>query len=249
LKVSLITVVYNAANTLPRCIDSVISQNHPDIEYIIIDGGSTDGTLQIVDQYRDFVSVIISEPDKGIYDAMNKGITRATGDIVGTLNADDTLADNDVLAAVARSFELKKADVVYGNLNVIGSQGNIIRRWISKQCVRNSFNWGFMPPHPTFYCKRELFGEFGFYSLEFGSAADYELMLRFMYKHRVNGCFLNKVLVNMLAGGVSNSSLKNRVKAWNFDLKAMRHNHIKIPALTVVLKPLRKLHQFLKLKA
>jgi len=246
LKVSLITVVYNAANTLARCIDSVISQNHPDIEYIIIDGGSTDGTLQVIDQYRDFVNVVVSEPDKGIYDAMNKGIRRATGDIVGTLNADDALADNDVIVAVARLFELQNTDVVYGNLNVIGPQGNIIRRWVSRQCVRNSFNWGFMPPHPTFYCKRELFGKFGFYSLEFGSAADYELMLRFLYGHTVSSCFLNKVLVNMLAGGVSNSSLKNRIKAWKFDLKAMRHNHIKIPVLTVVLKPLRKLHQFLK---
>jgi len=249
LKVSLITVVYNAGNTLARCIDSVISQNYPDIEYIIIDGGSIDGTLQVIDQYRDFVSVIISEPDKGIYDAMNKGIMRATGDIVGTLNADDALADNDVLAAVAQTFEQQNADVVYGNLNVIGPQGSIIRRWVSKQSLRNSFNWGFMPPHPTFYCKRELFWKLGFYSLEFGSAADYELMLRFMHKHGVSGCFLNKVLVNMLAGGVSNSSLENRIKAWNFDLKAMRHNHIKIPVLTVVLKPLSKLHQFLKLKA
>ncbi|HEY9194869.1 MAG TPA: glycosyltransferase family 2 protein, partial [Mucilaginibacter sp.] len=122
MKVSLITVVYNAANTLARCIDSVISQNHPDIEYIIIDGGSTDGTLQVIDQYRDFVNVVVSEPDKGIYDAMNKGIRRATGDIVGTLNADDALADNDVIVAVARLFELQNTDVVYGNLNVIGPQ-------------------------------------------------------------------------------------------------------------------------------
>lgn len=234
---------------MARCIDSVISQNYPEIEYIIIDGGSTDGTLQIIDKYRDFISVVISEPDQGIYDAMNKGIRRATGNIVGTLNADDALAGNDVLAAVARTFELQDADVVYGNLNVIGPQGNIIRRWVSKQGLRNSFNWGFMPPHPTFYCKRELFGKYGFYSLEFGSAADYELMLRFMYGHAVCSCFLNKVLVNMLAGGVSNSSFSNRIKAWKFDLKAMRHNRIKIPVLTVVLKPLRKLHQFLKLKA
>ncbi len=234
---------------MARCIDSVISQNYPEIEYIIVDGGSTDGTLRIIDKYRDFISVVISEPDQGIYDAMNKGIRRATGNIVGTLNADDALADNDVLAAVVRSFEQQNADVVYGNLNVIGMQGHIIRRWVSKQCLRNSFSWGFMPPHPTFYCKRELFGKYGFYSLEFGSAADYELMLRFMYKHRVNGCFLNKVLVNMLAGGVSNSSFSNRIKAWKFDLKAMHHNRIKIPVLTVVLKPLRKLHQFLKLKA
>ena len=244
MKISLVTVVYNAQDTIARCIESVVGQNYPDIEHIIIDGGSTDNTLQIIDRYRSAVSLIISEPDQGIYDAMNKGIKLATGQVVGTLNADDMLASSEVLSAVAQAFVQQDLGIVYGNLNVINLQGNITRKWASKQCVIKSFNWGFMPPHPTFYCKRELFGKLGFYSLEYGSAADYELMVRFMYRYRVSCYFLNKVLVNMLAGGVSNNSLKNRLNAWKFDLKAMRNNGLKLPVFALVLKPLRKVYQY-----
>jgi glycosyltransferase involved in cell wall biosynthesis len=244
LKISLVTVVYNAQATIASCIESVIGQNYPHIEYIIVDGGSTDNTLQIIDQYRHVVSLIISEPDQGIYDAMNKGLKLATGQVVGTLNADDKLADSQVLSAIAQAFASSNADAVYGNLNFINQQGDITRKWVSSRCVINSFNWGFMPPHPTFYCRTTLFEKMGFYSLQYGSAADYELMVRFMYLYKIDCYYLNKVLVHMLTGGVSNKSLKNRLKAWGFDLKAMRKNHIKFPLLTLLLKPLRKVYQF-----
>ncbi|GAA3975455.1 glycosyltransferase family 2 protein [Mucilaginibacter dorajii] len=244
MKISLITVVYNAQDTIASCIESVIGQNYPHIEYIIVDGGSTDNTLQIIDQYRHVISLIISEPDQGIYDAMNKGLKFATGQVVGTLNADDKLADSQVLSAIAQAFVSSNVDAVYGNLNFINQQGNITRKWVSGKCVINSFNWGFMPPHPTFYCRTALFKKMGFYSLEYGSAADYELMVRFMYLYKIDCYYLNKVLVHMLTGGVSNKSLKNRLKAWGFDLKAMRKNHIKFPLLTLLLKPLRKVYQF-----
>ncbi|QEC77939.1 glycosyltransferase family 2 protein [Mucilaginibacter ginsenosidivorax] len=248
MKISVITVVYNAQDTIARCIESVISQKYPDIEYIVIDGGSTDNTLQIINRHRSSINIFVSEPDKGIYDAMNKGIKLATGQIIGTLNADDRLADADVLSAISQVFKESSTEIVYGNLTYVHPDGKIKRNWNSKQCGANSFNWGFMPPHPTFYCQRELFEKFGFYSLEYGSAADYELMVRFMHQHKTESFFLNKVMVIMQDGGVSNRSLKNRFKAWGFDLKAMKNNSILIPVVALVLKPLRKIYQFFNLK-
>ncbi|WP_184544937.1 glycosyltransferase family 2 protein [Mucilaginibacter sp. FT3.2] len=245
MKISIVTVVYNAQDTIAQCINSVISQKYPDIEYIIVDGGSTDNTLQIIDQYASFINVLVSEPDQGIYDAMNKGIKIATGQVVGTLNADDQLAGDMVLSAVAEAFINQGADAVYGNLHIVNQAGKIIRKWHSKQCGKNSFNRGFMPPHPTFYCKRELFSKLGFYSLAYGSAADYELMVRFMYLHHIKNFYLNVVMVTMRHGGVSNSSFKNRIRAWGFDLKAMRKNNIKFPLLALFLKPLRKAYQYI----
>ena len=245
MKISIITVVYNSQDTITKCVESVIGQKHEDIEYIIIDGRSTDSTLQIINNYRSSINVLVSEPDKGIYDAMNKGIKMATGQIIGTLNADDCFADADVLSAVAQTFEATDAEAVYGNLVYVHPNGKIKRKWNSKKCGANSFNRGFMPPHPTFYCKRELFEKFGFYSLQFGSAADYELMVRFMHQHKIKNFYLNKVMVIMQDGGVSNKSLKNRLKAWSFDLKAMHANKVLIPMLALVLKPLRKIYQYI----
>lgn len=245
MKVSVITIVYNAKDTIKRCIESVISQGYNNIEYIVIDGGSTDGSLQIINQYKSHIKVLVSEPDQGIYDAMNKGIRLATGKVVGTLNADDFFADQGVISAVAQAFSDKATEIVYGNLDYVNSAGKIVRKWESHTCGKNSFQWGFMPPHPTFYCKRNLFKKYGFYSLEYGSAADYEFMARLMHKWRVNSFHLNMVMVKMQVGGVSNSNLMNRFKAWAFDLKAMRENNFFLPVLTIVLKPVRKIFQFL----
>lgn len=245
LKISVITIVYNAQDTIKRSIESVISQNYNNIEHIIIDGGSTDNSLQIINQYKSHIKVLVSEPDKGIYDAMNKGIRLATGEIVGTLNADDFFADEGVISAVAQAFSGSRAGIVYGDLDYINAAGKIIRKWKSNKCGKNSFDWGFMPPHPTFYCKRDLFEKYGFYSLKYGSAADYELMVRFMHKGYIRSFYLNRVMVKMQVGGVSNSNLMNRVKAWSFDLKAMRENNVFLPVLAIVLKPLRKISQYI----
>jgi glycosyltransferase involved in cell wall biosynthesis len=244
LKISVITIIYNAQDTIKRCIESVISQNYNNIEYIIIDGGSTDNSLQIINQYKSHIKILVSEQDKGIYDAMNKGIRLATGEIVGTLNADDFFAGQEVISAVAQAFSNNDTGIVYGDLDYINAAGKIIRKWKSNKCGKNSFQWGFMPPHPTFYCKRYLFEKQGFYSLQHGSAADYELMVRFMYKWKVRSFYLNTVMVKMQVGGVSNSNLMNRVKAWSFDLKAMRENNVFLPVLAIVLKPLRKISQY-----
>lgn len=244
LKISLITVVYNAGDTIEKCIRSVIGQSYTAVEFIVIDGGSTDGSLEIINKFKAHIHILVSEPDHGIYDAMNKGITLASGYIVGTLNADDFFADENVLSAVAQSFIHTNADIVYGNLYYVDFHGRVIRKWLSGQCGNNSFNWGYMPPHPTFYCKRLLFEKYGFYSLEYGSASDYELLVRFMHRFRASSFYLDKVMVKMRIGGISNSSLKNRIHAWRSDYRAMRENGIRFPLLALVLKPARKLGQF-----
>lgn len=243
-KISLITVTFNAGSTISRCIESVIGQNFTNIEYIVIDGGSTDNTLEILDQYKAHINILVSESDKGIYDAMDKGIKLANGDVIGMLNADDFFADSIVLNTIADTFVKQEAQIVYGDLDYINLQGKIVRKWRSGVYTRNKFKYGWMPPHPTFYCKKDLFKQFGLYSLEHGTAADYELMLRFMYLYKVKAVYLPKVLVKMSTGGASNKTLNSRIKGLFFDLKAMRNNRIPIPAVTLILKPLRKIIQY-----
>lgn len=243
-KISLITVAFNAQNTIDRCIRSVLGQKFNNIEYIVIDGGSTDNTVHIIDKYRDKIAFYVSEPDNGIYDAMNKGIALATGDVIGTLNADDYMADDEILNDVASAFAEQETNIVYGDLDYVDLNGKIIRKWRSGKYKSGMFNFGWMPPHPTFYCRRQLFEQLGNYSQDYGSAADYELMLRFVHLNKTHVHYLNKVMVKMIIGGVSNKSIYNRVKALRFDLKAMRNNDILVPVLTLLFKPLRKVMQF-----
>ncbi len=244
LKISLITVVYNAEHTIKRCIESVLAQNYSNIEYIVIDGGSTDGTLQIIDQYKSQISLFLSEPDEGIYDAMNKGIKLSSGKFVGTLNSDDFFAYNDVIGDVAQAFEKHEADIVYGNLDYLNPDGSVKRKWRAGKYVKGHFNWGWMPPHPTFYCKKELFEKFGAFNLQYGTAADYELMSRFIHLNKLSVYYLNKTMIKMSVGGISNKAYKNRYNAWVFDYKAMRKNEVWFPLLAIVLKPLRKITQY-----
>ena len=243
-KISIITVAFNAQNTIERCINSVLGQSFKNIQYIIIDGGSTDDTISIIEKYSANIDVFISEPDNGIYDAMNKGISLATGDVIGTINADDFFADDDVLYNIAKVFVEQDTLILYGNLDYIDSSEKVVRRWRSGKYNKGKFNWGWMPPHPTFYCKKSLFDKLGVYKLDYGSAGDYELMLRFIHLNNINAYYLNKVLIKMVVGGVSNKSLGNRVQAMRFDLKAMRNNNIFLPIVTILFKPLRKVVQF-----
>jgi len=245
LRISLITVTYNAESTIGRCIESIIAQNYNNLEYIIVDGASTDNTIQIINQFKDHINIFISEPDKGIYDAMNKGIANAHGDIIAILNSDDFFAAIDVLSELVKAFNEQNADIIYGNIDYVDLQGLIIRKWRSGVYTKGRYNWGWMPPHPAFYCRRQLFEQFGLYSLAYGTAADYELMLRFMHSTGLNIYYLNKVMVKMGIGGVSNSGYGNRLKAFLFDLKAMRNNGIPFPVITVLFKPLRKIYQYL----
>jgi glycosyltransferase involved in cell wall biosynthesis len=245
LKISLITVAYNAESAISCCIESVIAQNFKNIEYIVIDGGSTDKTLNIINRYKPHISLIVSEPDHGIYDAINKGIKLASGDVIGLLNADDFFSDSEVLSSLALAFsQHADIEIVYGDLDYVDAKGSIIRKWRSGEYRHGMFNRGWMPPHPTFYCKRALFEQFGYYSLNYGTAADYELMLRFMHLNRVKAFYLKKVIIKMKTGGASNKNVTNRVKGLFFDWRAMRTNNILLPFITIVVKPLRKIFQY-----
>lgn len=244
LKISIITVCYNAVQTIERCIKSVINQNYPNVEYIVVDGGSTDGTLVILNKYQAQISTLISEPDKGLYDAMNKGIALATGEVVGILNADDFFTNNTIINSIAQAFQISRADILYGDLDFVNADGKVVRKWRSGLYKHGKFEWGWMPPHPSFYAKKTLFEKNGMYRLDYGSAADYELMLRFMHNHLVNIYYLKEKILCMQTGGISNKSLNSRVKAYVNDLKAMRENGIKLPLLTLILKPLRKIFQY-----
>ncbi|WP_162926601.1 glycosyltransferase family 2 protein [Pedobacter chitinilyticus] len=246
MKITIITVVYNGEQHIADCIESVLAQSYPDIEYILIDGNSTDGTYHIAQQYKDQLSILLSEPDQGMYDALNKGIALATGEVIGILNADDMLANNTVIAEVAKKFEEAKVDALYGDLNYVAPDNisRILRKWRSSKAKPADLALGWMPAHPTLYIRSELFKRLGGYQLNYGSAADYELMLRFLYKHRISSVHLPMLMVNMRNGGMSNQSLKHRYAAMQNDYAALRHNQIPLPLLALLLKKLRKIRQF-----
>ncbi|QRQ99636.1 glycosyltransferase family 2 protein [Dyadobacter sandarakinus] len=246
MKVSIITVVYNGASTIRQCIDSVLMQDHPEVEYIIVDGNSTDGTQQIVVSYGDKITRFISEPDRGIYDGMNKGIKLATGTIIGILNADDFYAGSSILSEVTGLMEEKNVQGCYGDLQYVDffQEDKIKRNWKSGVYKPGAFLNGWMPPHPAFFVKREVYEKWGSFRLDLGSAADYEFMLRVVHKAGISVAYLPKVLVKMRVGGVSNSTLKNRIAANRNDQKAWLINDLKPRFYTLLLKPLRKVTQF-----
>ncbi|WP_377117056.1 glycosyltransferase family 2 protein [Mucilaginibacter litoreus] len=243
-KITVVTVCFNAEGTIERCIKSVLSQDYPNLEYVIVDGGSTDGTVPIISKYKNRINIFISEPDNGIYDAMNKGIAFSSGEITGMLNADDFLTGENILTVVHETFKKDEPYIVYGDLDYIDGAGRVIRKWRSGQYKHGMFNYGWMPPHPTFYCKTELFEKLGNYQLVYGTAADYELMLRFMHLHKLPAAYIPMVMVKMAAGGVSNQSISNRLKALKNDLKAMYKNGVFLPPIALLFKPLRKIKQF-----
>jgi len=218
------------------------------LEYIVVDGGSTDGTLDVIAPWRDRVDVLISEPDDGLYDGMNKGIAAATGDFVGVLNSDDLYAEVEVLAKVARRLQESGADGLYGDLVYVDrvDTSRVTRKWVSGVYREGAFLQGWMPPHPTFFARREAFERWGGFNLALKSAADYELMLRFIHKHGLQLAYLPEVMVRMRVGGVSNASAGNRLRANREDKAAWRMNGLKPLPWTLVMKPLRKIGQFLK---
>jgi len=248
MKVSIITVCRNSEATIEAAIRSVFEQDYADIEYIVIDGKSTDKTFPIIDKHRNKISKIISEKDDGMYFAINKGIKLAIGDIVGILNADDFYANEKIISLVVKEFNEKKSESVYGNLQYVSPDNSrkIIRHWKSQPYNSKLFLKGWMPPHPTFFVKRNCYEQFGIFNTTFSISADYELMLRFLYKHNITSSFIPEVLVKMRTGGISNVTFKSRVKANKEDRLAWKVNGLKPARFTFIAKPLSKVTQFIK---
>ncbi len=235
LTVSIITVCYNSAKTIEQTIQSVLSQDYANnIEYIIVDGGSTDGTLDIIRKYQDKISFVISEPDKGIYDAMNKGIARANGDIVGLLNADDIYADEKVISTLQAVMQSPAIQACYGDL--IYFSGNnvekIVRYWRSRDFKIGLFAKGWCPPHPTFFVKRQVYLQHGVFDTSYRMGNDVELMMRFLEKYKIACAYIPQVLVKMRIGGVSNRGFKNILVQNKCILLAARK--LDIPISTII---------------
>jgi glycosyltransferase len=243
--ISIITVTFNARGTICDCIESV-SEQSVDVEHIVVDGASTDGTLRAIEHYNDSLSTVVSEPDDGIYDAMNKGLRLATGDVIGILNADDFFASSDVLKKVVNAFSESDVDACYGDLVYVDSENikKVTRYWRSGSFKPDKFYLGWMPPHPTFFVRRSVYEKYGLFNLNLGSAADYEIMLRFLLKQQLKAIYIPEVLVNMRIGGESNVSLSNRLIANRNDRKAWDVNGLRPYPWTVLFKPLRKIGQW-----
>lgn len=245
MKLSIITVAFQAERTIARAAASVLGQRQTgfELEYIVVDGASQDGTLAALEPYRGQIDQLISEPDEGLYDAMNKGWQAATGDFVGFLNADDAYADDYVLARVAAVAA--GVGGVYGDLVYVDGE-QVTRHWVSGAYRPGAFRRGWMPPHPTFFARREAFAKWGGFRTELRSAADYELMLRFIHVHGLPLAYVPEVLVRMEVGGVSNASWRHRLRANREDRKAWELNGLRPWPWTRWLKPLRKMGQFIK---
>ena len=247
MKVSIITVALNAVRSIADTLSSVASQSYRDIEHIVIDGGSTDGTQEVVKQFPHVVK-FISEKDEGLYFAMNKGLSFATGDVVVMLNADDEYFNHEVISKVVKNFEIHNADSVYGDLIYVHpTQKKIVRTWKAGHFNRNKFYQGWMVPHPTFFVKRECYQKWGYFNTSLKYAADYELMLRFMVKHHITNYYLPETLVIMKSGGKSNAFFLNRFYINWEDRRAWTINHLQPRLFTLILKPLRKLTQYINL--
>lgn len=246
LKISIITVSYNSAVTIKDTIESILSQDHENIECIIIDGGSTDGTLEIVRKYSDRISYFVSELDDGIYDGMNKGIQAATGDIVGILNSDDFYPNSYVISNVAKTFVNQDCDAVYGDLVYVkeNDTSKIARYWQSGEYTIKKIKNGWMLPHPTFFVKKEMYDRHGYYNTDLKSAADYEMILKLLYKKNISVFYIPMILVKMRMGGASNSSIMNRMRANKEDGLAWTKNQLNKPLFVRIKKPLQKIRQF-----
>ncbi|MFW6268081.1 MAG: glycosyltransferase family 2 protein [Marinilabiliaceae bacterium] len=246
-KITLITVTYQSASTLQTTIDSVRRQNCSNIEYIIVDGGSTDDTLDIIRNNQDVVDHWISETDDGTYDAMNKGIGLASGDIVGFLHADDVFASPEVLDRVCQRYEESSFHILYGDLEYVKPEDikSVVRYWRSGSFRRRQLQRGWMPPHPTVYVDRRFFKKVGHYNLDFRISADYEWLLRALSRPTARVEYLPEVMVRMRMGGLSNGSLKNVVVKSVEDFKALRENEVGGVA-TLFLKNASKVSQFVR---
>lgn len=245
LRISVITAVFNRCETVGQSLESVLAQTWQNVEHIVIDGGSTDGTMEIVDTYRDRLALIVSERDRGIYDALNKGLTRSTGDVVGFMHSDDFYADDRVLERVAEAFENADVQGVYGDLDYVAKDdpSRIIRRWRSGRYTPARLAWGWMPPHPTLYLRRAVIEQWGGFDTNFSIGADYDAMLRYLSRGQIELAYIPRVLVKMRIGGESNRSVTQILLKSREDYAALRRNGVGGIG-TLVLKNLSKVRQF-----
>ena len=242
MKVSIITSVFNNEKHIEDAINSVLSQTYSNIEYIIIDGNSKDNTKKIIEKYLDKIDIFVSEPDRGIYDGLNKGILKATGDIIGFLHSDDIYYDNRVIEKVVKAFE-KNTDGVYGDLVYI-KDDKVIRYWRSGEFNINKLKKGWMPPHPTLFLKKSIYEKYGLFDLNFKIAGDYDFILRIL-KNNINLKYIPEILYKMRIGGASNKNIKNIIQKSKEDLKALRKNEI--GGIDILLrKNFSKIGQFFK---
>jgi glycosyltransferase len=228
LKISVITAVFNNRGTIAAALDSVLEQTHKDSELVVIDGGSTDGTVEILERYADRLGVLVSEPDQGIYDALNKGIQRASGDVVGFLHSDDVFGSNDVLSKVAEAFEDRSVGAVYGDLVYVKRDdlSSVLRYWRAGPFSKVRLSRGWMPPHPTVYVRREVYERLGGFDTRYRIAADYDHLLRIFSDPALNPRYIPEILVRMRVGGASNRSLQNIIRKSREDLEALRSNEV-----------------------
>jgi len=243
MKISIITISYNAENTIKNTLKSIENQSYNNIEHIIIDGGSKDNTLDICNSFP-HISKIISEQDNGVYDAFNKGLKLATGDVIGFLNADDTFYNENSIQVIVDAFSNNETDIVYGNLDYVNEESKVIRNWISKPYEKGLVKKAWMPAHPSFYCKKEVYDRLGGYNDGFKIAGDFELCLRFLEINNIPSFYLNKKIVKMLVGGISNSGLKSKLTIFKEELRAFKINNISVNHVLFFLYKLKKIKQF-----
>jgi glycosyltransferase involved in cell wall biosynthesis len=247
MKVSLITVVYNRAATIEQTIQSVLEQTYPHIEYIVVDGASTDGTLNIIHQYRDRINQFISEKDNGVYDAINKGIQLATGDIVGVLHADDRFAHPDVIKNIVHQFSLHPfMECLFGDVCFVRPENpNEIIRYVSSSIFNvNRFRYGIMPAHPTFYCYKKFFDLHGFYRTDLDIAADFDLLLRFLKIHNLTYQYMPELMIQMNVGGKSTSGLSSTLKINKEIRKVLKEHGIRSSYLHLYSRYFLKMKEF-----
>ncbi|RXJ67396.1 glycosyl transferase [Halarcobacter ebronensis] len=248
MKVTIITVVLNGAKTIRETIESVLSQTYENIEYIVIDGQSSDGTLDIVNEYKEKINKIISEPDQGLYAAINKGIDLATGDIIGLIHSDDYYLDNLVIQRVVDEFISKNVDSVFADLLYIKDDNinRVLRYYSAKNFIPEKLIYGLMPPHPTFFVKKELYSKYGGYEIDYKIASDYEMFVRLLYINRISYSYINLPIIKMRVGGVSSGGLKTKILCNKEVLRAIRSNGIKTNHLIILKKYPIKVWEIIK---
>jgi glycosyltransferase involved in cell wall biosynthesis len=247
MKISIITVTYNSAATLAHTLESVNNQDYNDIEHVLVDGGSTDETVAIIQSYP-HVAKWVSETDKGLYDAINKGIGMASGDVIGILNSDDFFPGSHIVSLIASAFEQNNTAAVYGDIAFVkpGHLEKIVRLYSSRKFTPRRFGYGYMPAHPSFYVRKSCYLELGLYKLDYKIAADYELLMRFIFKNGISYVYLPEILVYMRTGGVSNKNVLSRYTLNKEIVRACKENGVTTNMALLSLKYVNKVFEYIK---